>query len=298
MPWVYLGRDIRKMTGVIPWCVSQAWSLVKTLGFTEHHISESLGGRVLQEGGDQVSRRVCSEWLDTGTIRYQDYQIPRLSDTGTIRYRDRETRRSTGLRSTGLRSMGLRSTSTTRRRRPSVKKSLLRVAGEEVCRFPRPVRSIWTVLRIWLESRSSRLWSRQVKFGLCGFLETMPRWVGIMRKRWSWSISRRGREDDPSQSRERLALWQKKELEGLAWEKNPPLMESIVRNLVSLPMSGRMPRNMSALAPCWDGACGLPPRVQPWRGEGAPLIPKDVGVKGPMALKMVVENVRGEQIHI
>ena len=37
-------------------------------------------------------------------------------------------------------------TSTTRRRRPSVKKSLLRVAGEEVCRFPRPVRSIWTVL--------------------------------------------------------------------------------------------------------------------------------------------------------
>ena len=31
-------------------------------------------------------------------------------------------------------------------RRPSVKKSLLRVAGEEVCRFPRPVRSIWTVL--------------------------------------------------------------------------------------------------------------------------------------------------------
>ena len=125
-----------------------------------------------------------------------------------------------------------------------------------------------------------------------------PWWVGIMRKRWSWSISRREREDDPSQSRERLALWQKKELEGLAWEKNPPLMESIVRNLVSLPMSGRMPRNMSALAPCWDGACGLPPRVQPWRGEGAPLIPKDVGVKGPMALKMVVENVRGEQIHI
>ena len=147
--------------------------------------------------------------------------------------------------------------------------------------------------------RSSRLWSRQVKFGLCGFLETMPpRWAGIMRKRWSWSLSRRGREDDPSQSRERLALWQKKELEGLAWEKNPPLMESILRNLVSLPMSGRMPRNMSALAPCWDGACGLPPRVQPWRGEGAPLIPKDVGVKGPMALKMVVENVKGEQIHI
>ena len=147
--------------------------------------------------------------------------------------------------------------------------------------------------------RSSRLWSRQVKFGLCGFLETMPpRWAGIMRKRWNWSLSRRGREDDPSQSRERLALWQKKELEGLAWEKNPPLMESILRNLVSLPMSGRMPRNMSALAPCWDGACGLPPRVQPWRGEGAPLIPKDVGVKGPMALKMVVENVKGEQIHI
>ena len=120
--------------------------------------------------------------------------------------------------------------------------------------------------------RSSRLWSRQVKFGLCGFLETMPpRWAGIMRKRWSWSLSRRGREDDPSQSRERLALWQKKELEGLAWEKNPPLMESILRNLVSLPMSGRMPRNMSALAPCWDGACGLPLRVQPCRGEGAPF---------------------------
>ena len=37
-------------------------------------------------------------------------------------------------------------TSTTKERRPSVKKSLLRVAGEEVCRFPRPVRSIWTVL--------------------------------------------------------------------------------------------------------------------------------------------------------
>ena len=53
------------MTGVIPWCVSRASrALVKTLGFTEHHLSESWGGRVLQEGGDQVSRRVCSEWLE------------------------------------------------------------------------------------------------------------------------------------------------------------------------------------------------------------------------------------------
>ena len=159
--------------------------------------------------------------------------------------------------------------------------------------------------------RSSRLWSRQVKFGLCGFLETTPRWVGIMRKRWSWSISRRGREDDPSQSRERLALWQKKELEGLAWEKNPPLMESILRNLVSLPMSGRMPRNMSALAPCWDGACGLPPECSlvAWMGgrqifvinhpfpsrRGSSLYPK-MGVKGPIALEIILENVRGEQI--
>ena len=44
--------------------VDHSRALVKTLGFTEHRISESLGGRVLQEGGDQVSRRVCSEWLE------------------------------------------------------------------------------------------------------------------------------------------------------------------------------------------------------------------------------------------
>ena len=120
------------------------------------------------------------------------------------------------------------------------------MAGEEVCRFPRPVRSIWTVLEYDLISVFTSL------------VETSQiRTVWVSRNHattMSWDheeeVELIGREEDPSQSRERLALWQKKELEGLAWEKNPPLMESILRNLVSLPMSGRMPRNMSALAPC------------------------------------------------
>ena len=42
----------------------------------------------------------------------------------------------------------------------------------------------------------------------------------------------------------------RKREKGSLGEDPPLLMESNVKNLISLPMSGRMPRNMSALAPC------------------------------------------------
>ena len=113
-------------------------------------------------------------------------------------------------------------TSTTKERRPSVKKSLLRVAGEEVCRFPRPVRSIWTVLEYDLISVFTSL------------VETSQiRTVWVSRNHattMSWdheeeveliAIKKRTRRWSKSITRTIGALAEERERR-VAWEKTPP----------------------------------------------------------------------------
>ena len=87
-------------------------------------------------------------------------------------------------------------------------------------------------------------------------------------------------------------------------------MESAVRNLVSLPMSGGHaakhgrprsaelewpPSKSAALSSGWGVDKSFVVIILSHPGGGSSLYPK-MGVKGPIALEMILENVRGEQI--
>ena len=175
-------------------------------------------------------------------------------------------------------------TSTTRRRRPSVKKSLLRVAGEEVCRFPRPVRSIWTVLEYDLisvftslveTSQIRTVWvSRNHATTMSWDHEEEVELIAIKKRtrRWSKSITRT--IGALAEERERRVAWEKTPpADGLNCQKSR--LSANVRSDAAKHVRPRSVLRRSVWPPSKSAALSR---------RGSSLYPK-MRVKGPIALE-------------